>query len=130
MLYEVKYTWDLKERWRQLRPRFKAALKFAKYRGWGFKILTERDIRSDYLFNAKFLLPYLRHPEAKGWAVVADVVRRLGKTTPRQIIETIASDRWVQAEYLTHVWTLVARRDIRCDLFSKISMNTTVWLDG
>jgi len=129
MLYEVKYTSQLREEWHQLRPKFKAALRFAKARGWGFQILTERDIRTDYLFNAKFLLPYMAHPPTDAWAEIRRFLARHPPMTPRGIISTLRTDRWEQAVLLTHVWTLVARRDIQCDLLKKISMDTEIWIE-
>ncbi|MDW7645230.1 MAG: TnsA endonuclease N-terminal domain-containing protein [Desulfuromonadales bacterium] len=41
-LFEVKYREDLKKGWKEFRPKFKAAIRYAKKRGWKFKIITER----------------------------------------------------------------------------------------
>ncbi len=60
ILYEVKYRADLWADWPKLRPKFRAALRFAKAQGWRFKIITEQEIRTPYLANAQFLLPFIR----------------------------------------------------------------------
>lgn len=58
-LFEVKYTEDLKKNWKELKPKFKAAFRYARECGWTFKIVTEKKIKSTYLDNAKFLRGYL-----------------------------------------------------------------------
>jgi TnsA endonuclease N terminal len=44
MLCEVKYRKDLKENWKELKPKFMAALRYADAQGWKFKIITEKEI--------------------------------------------------------------------------------------
>lgn len=57
-VYEVKYREEIKSNWSKLKPKFKAIIKHCSTKGWKFKILTEKEIRIDYLENAKFLLPF------------------------------------------------------------------------
>ena len=57
IVYEVKYRSDLRENWQQLKPKFQAALRFCKQNGWRFKLITEVEIHTDFLRNARFLLP-------------------------------------------------------------------------
>lgn len=59
ILYEIKYRSDLKENWQALKPKFKAAIKYCKARGWHFKVVTEVEIRTLYLDNVRFLQPYV-----------------------------------------------------------------------
>ena len=58
IIYEVKYRSDLRKNWRELKPKFQAALHFCKSHGWHFKLITELEIHTDYLCNIRFLLPY------------------------------------------------------------------------
>src|SRR6516225_9698035 len=58
VLYEVKYREELKRDWPHLRDRYRAAWRFARNNGLRFKLITEREIRTELLWNAKFLLPY------------------------------------------------------------------------
>lgn len=44
-LYEVKYRSELRESWTELKPKFKAALKYTRSKGWRFKLITENEIR-------------------------------------------------------------------------------------
>lgn len=59
-LYEVKYRQDLFANWKELKPKFKAARAYAKPKGWQFQIITEQEIKTPYLQNVRFLLPYRR----------------------------------------------------------------------
>jgi len=49
IVYEVKPIDELRANWKTYRPRFKAAVRYCRSRGWKFKIVTEREIRSPYL---------------------------------------------------------------------------------
>jgi TnsA endonuclease-like protein len=46
VLYEVKYREELRAKWKEYRPRFKAASQYARAQGWQFKLVTEREIRA------------------------------------------------------------------------------------
>lgn len=60
VLYEVKYRSDLREHGVEYRPKFKAAKHYACDRGWRFRVVTEREIRTSRLSNIHFLLRYRR----------------------------------------------------------------------
>jgi len=60
VLYEVKYRNDLREHGVEYRPKFKAARGYARDRGWRFRVVTEREIRTPRLSNIRFLLRYRR----------------------------------------------------------------------
>jgi hypothetical protein len=65
LLCEVKYRANAKpaepEARRALRRTLRAGRRYARERGWCFRLLTERDIRTPYLHNARFLLPFRTH---------------------------------------------------------------------
>jgi len=46
IIFEVKYRSDLDKHWNDYRPKFKAAIRYAKDHGWRFKIITEAEIKS------------------------------------------------------------------------------------
>ncbi|HXE97278.1 MAG TPA: Tn7 transposase TnsA N-terminal domain-containing protein, partial [Dongiaceae bacterium] len=45
-LCEVKYRDDLRENWQVYRPKFKAAIKYARKHGWRFRIITEKEVHT------------------------------------------------------------------------------------
>lgn len=128
VLYEVKYRDELRRRWAQLRPRYRAAWRFAKAHGWQFKLITEREIRTELLWNAKFLLPYL-HDQAcdEDCQRLLDALQSVDKTTPGELLKMCANDRLVQARLLTSLWYLVSMRMVEADLTRRVNMRTPIW---
>ena len=97
ILYEIKYRDELREKWAELLPRFRAASQYAKARGWRFRLMTDDRIRTGALYNAKFLLPYLSDaPNEQDTAQLLHALQVLGETTPAELLNACASDPWVQ----------------------------------
>lgn len=131
ILYEVKYREDLGKNWPKLKPRYRAAIRFARAHGWSFKIITEREIRTPLLWNAKFLLPYQNDTVED-----VDCVRLMSKlaeltrdseSTPAGLLKACSSDRLVQAGLLSTLWYLVANRRVATDLRFQLSMQSRIW---
>jgi hypothetical protein len=58
LLCEVKYRADYAEQWKLLKPKFRAARAYAKEMGYEFRVMTEVEIRTEYLKNIQFLWSY------------------------------------------------------------------------
>lgn len=127
-LCEVKYRSDLKENWSELRPKFRQAIRHARLRGWRFRLMTELEIRVPLLEAAKFLLPFRRRliPAERSAHVLA-LVSTLKETTPNGLLQRIAPDPFVQAEWLPAIWHLVAHFQIGADLQAPLSMSSKLW---
>lgn len=127
-LCEVKYRSELQEKWAELRPKFKAAFHFAKEQGWRFKIVTEREIRTPHLANARFLTSYRRTiPDAD---VIKDILGHLNKmheATPRELIEAIRHDITGQAQLISVLWYLVATFQVGVDFHKPLTMKSRIW---
>lgn len=133
ILAEVKYRDDLRKNFKELRPKFKAAIHYAKERGWKFKLLTDREIRTPYLANAKFLLAYMNpdpYPNYEILKMVLDRVSELRETDVETLLISIYRDKWNQAELLPVIWHLVAIRRIGNDLALPITMRSKIWHMG
>jgi hypothetical protein len=132
VLYEVKPRAELRDNWARWKARFKAARRYARERGWVFRIVTDREIRSGgLLWNAKFLLPYGHDDVADGvHTLLTKTLRHLGPTTPEKLVAHLAKDPWERATLLSSVWTLVAIRQFVCDLTKPISMQTEISTHG
>jgi len=126
VLYEIKHREELRDNWHRWKPRFKAARRFAKERGWSFRVITDREIRAGgLLWNAKFLLPYTHDEVTDGvHTLLIKTLRHLGPTTPEKLVSHLAKDPWERATLLASVWTMVASRTFLCDLSCPISMHT------
>lgn len=127
-LCEVKYRADLKEKWSELRPKFRQAIRHARQQGWRFRLMTEVEIRGPTLEAAKFLLPFRRKeiPSDRLEQVLV-LVSSLKETTPDDLLRHITTDPLIQAEWLPAIWKLVAQFQIGMDLESPLAMSSRVW---
>lgn len=122
LLLEIKYREDFKGKWRE---RIRAARNFAQERGWLFEIFTEQDIRTPFLDNVRFLLPYLRRtssPETEQW--ILEKLVELSDCTPQELIGSLYQDKWNQAALIPVMWRLLAERRIGCDLMEPLTMQS------
>jgi rRNA maturation protein Rpf1 len=130
-LCEVKYRADLRQNWTELKPRFMAALRYADQRGWRFKLVTEREIRTDYLTNVRFLRQYTgTHDQIRqsDQELLMSLMRDIRLTTGEELLLMATADRTKRAELLYTLWHLVAVGLIHCDLTVKLSLQTEIWI--
>jgi len=129
LLIEVKYRETLKEKWSEFKPKFKAAKAYAEKRGWKFKIITEKEIRTTYLSNIKFLLPYrkAKFVNTSDTELLLASIDELKETCPEELILFAARDRKKQAELLYCLWHLISFGIISCDLSQPLNMRTEIW---
>lgn len=126
-LCEVKYREDLRVNWAEYKEKFKAARRYAREQGWRFRIMTEREIRTDLLFNARFLLPYRRHKPGPGEIEqLMERIERLGETTPRELLSGLSQNKWAQGRLISTLWYLLARRRLVADFTRPLSMETVI----
>lgn len=128
ILAEVKYRDDLCKNFREYHPKFRAAMKYAKSKGWIFKVYTEENIRTPYLENAKFLTPYINYEIDQN--ILMEVMKRmtdLGESTPQALVASFFSDKWNQAGLLPVLWHLVARKHIGANLLLPLTMTSCIW---
>lgn len=130
VVYEVKYRSNLKEEWHTLKPRFRAAIRYAKRNGMHFSIMTEVEIRqSPYLANAKFLRPY--RDCAPNLAIDEHLVRTLatlGETTPEALLVAAYWTLENRMRAMAPLWRLVAMGRIHADLHWPLTMATPIWV--
>lgn len=136
-IYEVKPSDVLRRTWADLRPKFKAAIGWAREHNCLFHIVTEREIRTPYLTNVRFLLGYRSYylsdkPELVGERqyLIRQTLKRLGQTTPKGLLDTITSNRTLQAELIPWIWNLVNQRLIGVDLTKPLTMASPIWAPG
>lgn len=128
LLVEVKYREEYRDRFRELRERFRAARRYARDRGWQFRVMTEREIRTPYLGNARFLRPYRDLPDdPEREALILERMGTLGETTPVALTESLSDDRLERAQLLSDVWKLLADFRIGADLMQPLGMRSRIW---
>lgn len=127
-LCEVKYRADLAKDWHELRPKFKAAVHFARSQGWRFRIITEQEVRTPKLENARFLLRYRNAiPDADLMQVVDAGLQEMRETTPAGLMQAIHRDEWNQARLIPVLWYMVATFQVGIDLEQPLNMNSPIW---
>jgi hypothetical protein len=133
-LFEVKPATVLRSQWASLKPKFRAAIGYARRHGMRFKLVTDRQIRTPRLENARFLLGY--RACLLGWqgARERDYLRRLrlklwalGCATPRQLLEEITPKIEEQAELTPWLWSLVNDGLVGVDLAAPLTMKSLIW---
>ena len=126
-LCEVKYREDLRVNWAGYKKKFKAARRYAREQGWRFRIVTEREIRTDLLLNARFLLPYRRHKAGPGEIEqLMEGIERLGQTTPRELLSELSRDDLARARLVATLWHLLAQRRLVADFTRPLTMDSFI----
>jgi hypothetical protein len=132
MLAEVKYRKNLFEQWKELKPKFKAARAFCREQGWQpFRIFTENEIRTPYLWNVNFLLGYERTeliPEEV--KLLLDTLAALRTATPQTLLLACSTDLMRGAELMPVLWRLIALKQIGCNLDERLTMVSPIWTLG
>ncbi len=129
ILCEVKYRSDIQKNWVEYKPKFKAAIKYANDRGWRFKLLTEMEIRTHYMENARFLLEYRKRELDDSHAqLLLHRMMELRESTVAALIASVFQEKWAQAELVPSVWYLIAEKRISTDLTKPLTMSSAIWL--
>lgn len=129
LLGEVKYRQDLFDNWKELKPKFKAARAFSREQGWQrFRIFTENEIRTPYLYNAKFLRGFVNiEHEQDEIDMLLGTLSALHKTTPHSLLLACSDNEMRRAELMPSLWRLVAKNCIGCDLDERLTMESPIW---
>lgn len=127
---EVKYREDIKNDWNILKPKFKAAIKeLSREKNTRFKIWSEKEIRTPFLKNATFLLPY-RHRSYENYQLemIKKVVSRFNETTPEDVIRICSSNLETRAEFLNTLWYALSNQILKADLTRPLTMKSPIWM--
>ncbi|MGG6229359.1 TnsA endonuclease N-terminal domain-containing protein [Tenacibaculum sp. SDUM215027] len=131
-LIEVKYKKELEEKKETLEPKFNAAKEFCKKNNLVFEVVTENEIRTDYLENCKFLWRYRFNNDNINWVDVDYILSNVPKSKKVSVnhtLDRLTKDQNKKAELLYLIWYLVTAGLINCDLKKKINMDTKIWID-
>lgn len=123
-LIEVKYAADLASNAHRLEPGFAAARAWACGQGITFRVVTEREIRTPLLENAKRLRPLRDSPMDE--VLAAQFLAAAALRPPATfggLLDAFASDR---PKALTTLWRLIARGALRTDLAAAITFGSEI----
>ena len=131
---EIKYNIDLIDNASKYVTKFKAAEKFCNSNNLTFRILTETDIRNNYLFNNKFLnAVQIRHTSNKSeyfneFELLEQNMKKLKRTTPNKLLNSSTSCELKRAELIQYLWLMIIHKKIKIDLSIKLNMETEIWI--
>jgi hypothetical protein len=129
VIYEIKYRDDLKENWSEYKPKFRAAIRFAKANDMRFKLVTEIEIRTNKMENARFLLPFLNKGlDETHEVLLLEQLEQLRECSVEDLLVSIFHDKWARAELIPSLWYLVGCRRIATDLNLPLTMDSRIWL--
>ena len=129
-LVEVKYQQELADKAEILAPKFAAAKDYAQTQGWTFRVVTERDIRTPWLKNANFLLPFRHRTVDPG--MLTRLINCLNHQDEMSAADLIAQARPAgdAGPALPALWQLVATFKVQTDLDQPLTMSSMLRLDG
>lgn len=129
ILYEVKYAAELLEKQDVFKARFNAATEYAANNGYEFKVITEKEIRTEKLYNAKFLLRYVA--PAANLLLAGEVIAMLKikhYATVQELLNQTADS--LRPKLLYTIWQLLAQKKIGADLTKKLTLLSPVWISA
>lgn len=128
LLSEIKYKADLQRHQKDYRPKFTAAAQFAFANGYRFKVITEDEIRTDYLQNATFLSRYTQEEvDAEHASLLLTKLSALKEASPETLINQCNGNTHYKGGLLYTLWQLVAKKQIGCELNRPLTMNSKIW---
>lgn len=128
ILFEVKYRADFRKDWRVLLPKFRAAKTYCSTQGWRFEVFTEKEIRTPYLNNVKFLWPYVeRTVELSVRDSIVTKLWDLEEADPELLLCVLCRDPMNRARFIPIIWNLIAIGVIGCDLDLPLTMRSRIW---
>ncbi|QJQ03783.1 heteromeric transposase endonuclease subunit TnsA [Herbaspirillum rubrisubalbicans Os34] len=128
-LCEVKYRSDLRENWADLHPKFLKAIRYAKENGWRFRLITDAEVRSVYLDNIRFLLPFRSRavPPTDVEEIVGHVTAKT-EISIQQLLSEVTPDEKCLAEKLPVVWHLLSQHRICTNFELPLTMHSKIWV--
>lgn len=128
LLVEVKPREQWAKNWRKWLPKWKAAWRYARQNGWSFHIYDETRIRDAGFANIQFLERYksmdFSHEE-NDW--VLRTVRDMGPV-PVHYLLAIHFAGIYRARGISHIWHLIATRQLDCDIRQTLNDFLDVWI--
>lgn len=126
-LVEVKDRDGIRRDWPSIKRKYRTARRYARERGWRYGFMTEKEIRTPFLDNARFLRSYRRRAADPALReAILSALAAHGETCVDDLLERIAQDPWKHAEAIATLWTLVAQGEVDCDLDAPLTMRARI----
>ncbi len=130
ILGEVKNSRDLKKNKAKYAPKFEAAAQYAEAHGWEWQIFTEKEIRTPYLENLKFLREY--HSSEPDTLLLDAVMSNMQEVRGSVTVETLLKKVCPTEDDVLHmvpaIWHLLATKRIKANLQTPLTLKTKLSL--
>lgn len=128
VLVEVKPEEEWREHWRSWSSKWKSAGRYARERGWTFRIHDESRIRDQVLVNVRWLERYKRmsFPEGESRRILEGIREAGSMPVARVLAQGFTSERKLHAA--AHAWHLLAARRLDCDMSVPLGAETELWV--
>lgn len=129
LLVEVKPREEIQKHWSEMKPKFKAALRYAREQGWDFRVHDESRIRDQVFENIMFLRRYKRMqfpPEETQW-ILANL-RDMGQAPFQYLLGRHFNGREDTAVGVSHLWHMLAQGLVECDMTLPLRNDTVLWV--
>lgn len=124
-LIEIKYSEELQEKENELATKFKAARRYAKDQNWKFLTLTEKDIRTPTLGNAKRLLPLQARTPNPDKSSILFTKATIGQSIER-LLDKVEADGMDRAGTFNTILSLIAHSQFIVDLTQPLTPETII----
>lgn len=129
LLVEVKERSDIRENWSKMRPKFRAALRFAKHNGWDFRVHDESRIRDQVFENINLLRRYKRMEfQPADTRAILSTLKTMGQAPFHYIVSRHFCGSADVATGISHIWHLLATNLIECDMRLPLTNDTVLWV--
>ncbi|MNH51651.1 hypothetical protein D3C85_850210 [compost metagenome] len=126
VMFEVKPLNVLREK-QTLWPKYRAARRNLARQGIGFRVVTERSIRTPRLANAQLIAPVLVQPQDIEMITrIALLVRDQGPRRLGDIRLHLEAEGAIRGSIMDAAYDMIGSRELRCNLDSPITDETAV----
>lgn len=132
VMFEVKPLAVLREKRASLWPKYRAAKRHLARQGIGFRVVTERTIRTPRLGNAELIAPVMLQPQDQEMqARITALVRHKGPKRLGDIRLRLEAEGAIRGSIMEAAYDMIGVRWLLCDLDAPITDQTTVtwWAD-
>lgn len=128
VFFEVKYASDLKKNSRKYAAQFKAAKHYAASKNTLFRIVTDKEIRTQYKKNVDFLITFRdSSADLKLQHDLLASIRQKRKATFFEAVESITTDPEKIKALIRPFWIMLWNHGITSNLFEPLTLTSKVW---
>lgn len=129
VIVEIKPSKKIRTGWKNLKPKFKAAMRVCKKEGMRFNIFNENRIRDQRWQNGVLLSDFKNINTQKAELNIAlNKLDEMGVITISEYIKLLNNLGWDRNTALRNIYHLIATKEVTCDISRAINGGTEIWV--